>query len=131
MSTFDCLYSFNPCLMGLGCPLLRGSSDRRLRRCAATPSLTENQNFSTFFSIPQFLHKTRHSLYHCQNFQSAPVKNRLNFVKKSSLSFNCLRKGHANADCPSRYRGRLFPSEFKLHHLQSLSEVLLHLRELP
>ena len=36
MSTFDCLYSFNLCLMGLGCPLLRGSSDRRLRRCAAT-----------------------------------------------------------------------------------------------
>ena len=36
MGTFDCLYSFNLCLVGLGCPLLRGSSDRRLRRCAAT-----------------------------------------------------------------------------------------------
>ena len=36
MSTFDCLYSFNLCLMDLGCPFLRGSSDRRLRRCAAT-----------------------------------------------------------------------------------------------
>ena len=38
MSTFDCLYSFNLCLMVLGCPLLMGSSDRRLRRCAATAS---------------------------------------------------------------------------------------------
>ena len=38
MSPFDCLYSFILCLMGLGCPLLRGSSDRRLRRCAATLS---------------------------------------------------------------------------------------------
>ena len=36
MSPFDCLYSFNPCLMDLGCPLLRRSSDRRLRRRAAT-----------------------------------------------------------------------------------------------
>ena len=42
MSTIDCLYSFNLCLMGLGCPLLRGSSDRRLCRCAATlPPLLE------------------------------------------------------------------------------------------
>ena len=39
MSTLDCLYSFNLCLMGLGCPLLRGSSDRRLPRCAVTLSL--------------------------------------------------------------------------------------------
>ena len=31
-----------PVLMDLGCPLLRGSSDRRLRRCAATlPPLLE------------------------------------------------------------------------------------------
>ena len=36
MSKFECLYSFNLCSMDLGCPLLRGSSDRRLRRCAAT-----------------------------------------------------------------------------------------------
>ena len=35
MSAFDCLYSFNLCLIGLGCPLLRGLSDRRLRRCPA------------------------------------------------------------------------------------------------
>ena len=42
MSTFDCLYSFDLCLMGLGCPLLTGSSNRRLRRCAATlPPLLE------------------------------------------------------------------------------------------
>ena len=44
---FECFYSFNPCLMDLGCRLLRGSSDRRLRRCAATHTktvedLTEN-----------------------------------------------------------------------------------------
>ena len=52
MSTFDCLYSFNLCLMGLGCPLLRGSSGRRHRRCAATlPRLLE-KTFpgSIFFS---------------------------------------------------------------------------------
>ena len=36
MSKFECLYSFNLCSMDLGCPLLRGSSDRSLRRCAAT-----------------------------------------------------------------------------------------------
>ena len=36
MNKFECLYSFNLCSMDLGCPLLRGSSDRRLRRCAAT-----------------------------------------------------------------------------------------------
>ena len=36
MTKFECLYSPNPCLMDLGCPLLRGSSARRLRRCAAT-----------------------------------------------------------------------------------------------
>ena len=42
MSTCDCLYSFNLCLMGLGCPLLRGSSYRRLRKCVATlPPLLE------------------------------------------------------------------------------------------
>ena len=52
MSTFDCLYSFNLCLMGLGCPLLRGPSDRRLRRCAATlpPFLERTFPGSTFFS---------------------------------------------------------------------------------
>ena len=33
---FECFYSFISFLMDLGCPLLRGSSDRRLRRCAAT-----------------------------------------------------------------------------------------------
>ena len=36
MSTFDCLYSFNLCL-------LRVSSDRRLRRCAATSTLKKKQ----------------------------------------------------------------------------------------
>ena len=36
MSKFDYLHSSNLCLMGLGCPLLRGSPDRSLRRCAAT-----------------------------------------------------------------------------------------------
>ena len=52
MSTFDCLYSFNLCLMGLGCPLLRGSSDRRLCRCAATlpPLLERIFPGSIFFS---------------------------------------------------------------------------------
>ena len=40
--SLKCLYSFNLCLMDLGCPLLRGSSDRRRRRCAATlPPLLE------------------------------------------------------------------------------------------
>ena len=28
--------------MDLGCPLLRGSSDRRLRRCAATARILQN-----------------------------------------------------------------------------------------
>ena len=52
MSTFDCLYSFNLCLMVLGCPLLRGSSDRRLRKCAATLPLLLERTFpgSIFFS---------------------------------------------------------------------------------
>ena len=36
VSKFECFYSSNPCLMDLGCPLLNGSSDRRLRTCAAT-----------------------------------------------------------------------------------------------
>ena len=36
MSTFDFLYSFNLCLMDLGCPLLRGSYDRRLRAATVT-----------------------------------------------------------------------------------------------
>ena len=39
MSTFDCLHSFNLCLTSLGCPSLRGSSNRRLRRCVATSTL--------------------------------------------------------------------------------------------
>ena len=50
MSTFDCLYSSNPCLMDLGCPLLRGSSDRRLRRGAATDSDCY-KNTKTKFSV--------------------------------------------------------------------------------
>ena len=43
----------NSCLMGLGCPLLLGSSARRLRRCAATlPRLLERTlPGSTFFSV--------------------------------------------------------------------------------
>ena len=53
MSTFDCLYSFNLCLMGLGCPLLRGSFNRRLRRCAATLPLLLERTFpgSIFTSV--------------------------------------------------------------------------------
>ena len=49
---FDCLDSFSPCLMGLRCPLLRGSSDCRLRRCAATlpPLLERTFPGSVFFS---------------------------------------------------------------------------------
>ena len=38
MSKFERLYSFNLCSMDLGCPLLRGLSDCRLRKCAATPT---------------------------------------------------------------------------------------------
>ena len=39
--------------MDLGCPLLRGSSDRRLRRCAATlpPLLERTFPGSTFFCL--------------------------------------------------------------------------------
>ena len=46
MSRFERLYSFCLCLVGLGCPLLRGSSDRRLRRCAAT--LTEKNSMKEY-----------------------------------------------------------------------------------
>ena len=51
MSTFDCLYSFNLCLMGRGCLLLKRSSDRKLRRCAATfsPFLERTFPGSIFF----------------------------------------------------------------------------------
>ena len=38
-SQFDAGTVFNFYLMGLGCPLLLGLSDRRLRRCAATAKL--------------------------------------------------------------------------------------------
>ena len=51
MSTFDCLYSFNLCLMGLGCPLLTGPSDRRLRRCAATDIYYETIKTTAFDSF--------------------------------------------------------------------------------
>ena len=43
--------------MDRGCPLLRGSSDRRLRRCAATDALQKIENFyfssnySSYFSV--------------------------------------------------------------------------------
>ena len=40
---FECFYSSNPCLMDLGCPLQRGLSDRRLRRCAATRANSQPQ----------------------------------------------------------------------------------------
>ena len=51
MSTIDCLYSFNLCLMGLWCPLRRGSSDRRLCRCAETrPPLLERTLSGSIFS---------------------------------------------------------------------------------
>ena len=54
MSTFDCLYSSNPCLMELGCPLLRESSDRRLRRrAAALPPLLE-RTFPGSIFFPAF-----------------------------------------------------------------------------
>ena len=39
VSKFECLYSSNICLLNLGCPLRKGSSDRRLRRRAATASI--------------------------------------------------------------------------------------------
>ena len=53
MTKFEGLYSLNPCLMDLGCPLLRGSSDRRLRRRAATlpPFLESTFPVSIFFSF--------------------------------------------------------------------------------
>ena len=53
MSKYECFYSSNPCLMDLGCPLLRGSSDRRLRRCAATLPLLWERTFpgSIFSSL--------------------------------------------------------------------------------
>ena len=41
--------------MDLGCPLLRGSSDRRLRRRAATETVLKNPNEIAHFSFEKFL----------------------------------------------------------------------------
>ena len=40
-------YGSNSCLLDLGCPLLRGLSDRRLRRRAATVAKNDKQNDPT------------------------------------------------------------------------------------
>ena len=42
----NCFQVSNSCLMILGCPLLLGSSDRRLRRRAATEPLRNKQVFT-------------------------------------------------------------------------------------
>ena len=51
MSKFECLYSFSLCSMDLGCPLLRGSSDRRLRRCAAAADISKGDLWWFFFLV--------------------------------------------------------------------------------
>ena len=51
MSKFECLYSFSLCFMDLRCPLLRGSSDRRLRRCAATADISKGDLWWFFFLV--------------------------------------------------------------------------------
>ena len=61
-SQFDAGTVLNFYLMGLGCPLLLGLSDRRLRRCAATVAAqlfrTTDFKISTLLSCIHFLSRT-------------------------------------------------------------------------
>ena len=41
----------------------------------------------------------RNGLMQCEKFKTASMKDRKNFVRKSSLCFNCLRKGQVINDC--------------------------------
>ena len=67
------------------------------------PILIENKKpkaFKCFFASCN----ERHSLMQCEKIKTASMKDRKDFVKKSSLCLNCLRKGHVINYCSSESR---------------------------
>lgn len=47
----------------------------------------------------QYCHKTAHSVFYCSEFKAAEVRDRIAFVRKLNLCYNCLRAGHAKDNC--------------------------------
>ena len=68
----------------------------------------------------------RHSLMQCEKFKTASMKYRKDFVKKSSLCFNCLRKGHVINDCSSKSRCKQCDGKHHtlLHETEKTQQVL-------
>ena len=43
-----------------------------------------------------------HGTFNCSNFNSLSIENKVQFVKKNKLVFNCWRTGHSSKDCKSK-----------------------------
>ena len=71
-----------------------------------TQTMEESSNESNRTSKQQpqclFCKKTDHLLNACARFKGETREQKMNFVKKNSLCFGCLRKGHMSSDCKKR-----------------------------
>ena len=65
---------------------------------------SSNESNRTSKQQPQclFCKKTDHLLNACARFKGETREQKMNFVKKNSLCFGCLRKGHMSSDCKKR-----------------------------
>ncbi|XP_073827789.1 uncharacterized protein [Musca autumnalis] len=89
------------------------------------PNSRFNRSVHTFVnsnSNCSYCNSSEHNLATCSSFSNIVVSERFNFVKRSGLCINCLRKGHMVSNCPSKSRCRVCDSA---HH------TLLHIFSCP
>ena len=56
-----------------------------------------------------------HLFYECQSYKAMAGKEKMKFVKRQNLCFNCLKGDHSAEKCPSKNR-YLHPECVETHH---------------
>ncbi|XP_036347309.1 uncharacterized protein LOC118756662, partial [Rhagoletis pomonella] len=119
---FDKLSSWEDCCNTLNrrCQYLESQGDHQSDQRGAKPKVKQASTSKTFVPTNAncvYCNSPSHYISSCNKFKELSLQQRIDYVRKAGICFNCLRKTHCMKECQSKSRCKI---------CQSVHHTLLH-----
>ncbi|XP_036345939.1 uncharacterized protein LOC118755194 [Rhagoletis pomonella] len=119
---FDKLSSWEDCCNTLNrrCQYLESQGDHQSDQRGAKPKVKQASTSKTFVTTNAncvYCNSPSHYISSCNKFKELSLQQRIDYVRKAGICFNCLRKTHCMKECQSKSRCKI---------CQSVHHTLLH-----